>query len=85
MSSTKSSGAPDAAEAAISPEDRSARCAARSSMKAVASAQTNVALATPLCCAFCRASRMAASTLSTPITRCAPRLAATSPIVPVPQ
>ena len=43
------------------------------------------AFSTPLWRAFSRASRMAESTESTPVTFAAPRLAATRPIVPVPQ
>jgi len=54
-------------------------------MKSPASAATNRAFSTPLCRALSRASRMADSTESTPTTSAAPRLAATSPMVPVPQ
>ena len=54
-------------------------------MKSVASAATKRALAMPLCLALSRASAMAEATESTPITCAAPRVAATSPMVPVPQ
>ena len=54
-------------------------------MKSVASPATNSAFSTPLWRAFIRASRIADSTESTPITRAAPDFAATRPIVPVPQ
>lgn len=59
--------------------------AAASRMKAPASPTTNRAFSTPLCRAFSRASRMADATESTPTTCAAPCLAATRPMVPVPQ